>query len=869
MMKTYQKGLGIALTALILAACEIPLVISPSSSSQSSTTSSEPSSSTSIALTSITINGADDLTVPFNEPFNLRTGVTAVGNNSVDYTSNITFSSTSTAVNITTGDLDTTKTGLHAVRYQVTIGSVVSQKWRNITVSQPTSEGMLVNPDFALGTAGWDDPNVVFIADGAAMTLSTEDGALKVEVTAGANAYTPRFGQMNVPFEKDVTYEVSFRAKSSVTKAINLNVGELLSAPPWFVDFKPMQPEIRTITTSWATYSYTFTHRLDNDRGGLLFELGTVNGQAINATMYFDDIDIQETTIGEDLTPPVFSGVNSSVNVLVGATFNPLEGVTAFDLVDGDVTSDIVVEIRNSLDVVVPSVDTSAPATFTVKYSVEDVAGNEATAQTTVNVVSLAFRNENLMRNGSFNTAFGDEFTFFTQDWGSAPVVVRTQDTTAGTVSFDISNGGGDASWAIQMNQGAINLEEGETYRLSFTGSSTPGRKFSAAMISGAPDFINYNRKNGFEFGTTSSTVDYVFTFTQTTRAAVLTIELGSQEGFANGVITFEEVRLQRILANDLVTNGNFNLSGWRGFANDWEGTAFNAAVVNGEFAMNVTAANTYERWHLQIVQDNESLAGIPGTSPFLDLAPSTTYELKFDAYASQTGVTFTPNIFSQGIWSNYVAEANATLTTVKTTFTRTVTTPATLNDTEKLAFEFGTGLPVGVTFPLTVTIDNVSLTLAGAPVPTLYNGDFETVLGGHEFFTTTGGSMKATTGGALITVPELGGEAYMPHYFYIFPTLERGTYQVKLRLTASVARDLRFNIVLPDAGFASILPDSFVDFATTADQEVVFTLSFEVTSPLTNVKLELDFGTLGGAKVSLPGTFLLSEVLVYRNYNA
>ena len=250
--------------------------------------------------------------------------------------------------------------------------------------------------------------------------------------------------------------------------------------------------------------------------------------------MYFDDIDIQETTIGEDLTPPVFSGVNSSVNVLVGATYNPLEGVTAFDLVDGDVTSDIVVEIRNSLDAVVPSVDTSAPATFMVNYSVEDAVGNEATAQTTVNVVSLAFRNENLMRNGSFAETLGEEYTFFTQDWGTAPVVVRTQDTTAGTVSFDISNGGGDASWAIQMNQGAINLEEGETYRLSFTGSSTPGRKFSAAMISGAPDFINYNRKNGFEFGTTSSTVDFVFTFTQTTRPTVLTVELGSQEGFAN-----------------------------------------------------------------------------------------------------------------------------------------------------------------------------------------------------------------------------------------------------------------------------------------------------------------------------------------------
>ena len=91
----------------------------------------------------------------------------------------------------------------------------------------------------------------------------------------------------------------------------------------------------------------------------------------------------------------------------------------------------------------------------------------------------------------------------------------------------------------------------------------------------------------------------------------------------------------------------------------------------------------------------------------------------------------------------------------------------------------------------------------------------------------------------------------------------------MKIALTSSVTRDLRFNIILPDAGYASILPDNFVDFRVTADAPYVFTVSFEVMTPLTNVKLELDLGTLGGDKLSLPGTFLISEVLVYANYNS
>jgi hypothetical protein len=367
-MKTYVKGITITLAALVLAACGTP-------------------SSSSALLTALTINGANDVSIEFDASFNFFTGVTATGNDGGTYTANITLSSISTAVNTTTGVLDSTKTGVHTVQYRVTVGTLVGTKFRNVTVGQPVSTGMLINPDFSLGTAGWDDPGVVFNADGSAMVLSTEDGALKAEVTSGSNPYTPRFGQMNIPFEIDTTYEVSFRAKSSVVKPINLNVGELLTSAPWFTDFKPNQPEIRTIGTEWATYSYIFTHRLDNKRGGVLFELGRVSNQQVNATVYFDDIAIEEATAGPDVTAPILNGVLSTKSILIGSTFNPLAGVTALDAVDGDLTSSIVAEIFNSSNVKVSTLDTSVIAVFTVNYSVEDSVGNEATGQSTVNVV--------------------------------------------------------------------------------------------------------------------------------------------------------------------------------------------------------------------------------------------------------------------------------------------------------------------------------------------------------------------------------------------------------------------------------------------------------------------------------------------------
>jgi hypothetical protein len=866
-MKHYWKGLTITLAALVLAACG-----TPSSSSQTSSTST-------ITLSSITITGANDVSVEFDVDFNFLTGVTATGNNGQDFTSSITLSSISTAVNTTTGALDTTRTGVHTVQYRVQSGTIVATKFRNVTVQQPESTGgMLLNPDFSLGTAGWTDPSVVYNESGSSIEFDTEDGALKVVVVASPVAYAPRFGQMNVPFEIDTTYEVSFRAKSSVVKPINLNAGELLTSDPWFVDFKPGQPEIRTIGTEWATYSYTFTHRLDNQRGGILFELGTVSGQKVDATMYFDDITIEEATAGPDVTAPNFSGVVSSVSVLVGSTYDPLNGVTALDIVDGDLTDAIAVEILDSNNAVVNAVNTSAPAVYTVNYSVEDAAGNEATAETIVNVVNLAFKNENLLRNGSFIDGW-ENWDTWSQTGENAPIVDGGVNFAQDLIALTIT-GGGSAVWAVQLFQENVNLVEGTTYRLSVKASATTARKISVGIGYGNP-WNEYARKNGLELGTTSSIQDFVFTVTKASAAVKVVLELGSQDGFANGTIYFEEVRLQRLDEPSLVANNDFSLSGWRAYSEEGVATT-SSGIVNGEFKITISKYAPYPQswdpgatassYHLQIVQDSESLAGIPGVSPFLDLEVGKTYTLTFEAYASQS-ITITPNIFGQNIWTNHTQSPETIVTTVKQTYSKTVSTVgANLNDTEKLAFEFGKGVPAiaeGGT-PISVYIDNVSLKEGSESIPTLYNGDMETILGGHTFFTENGGAMtRGVNGGASIEVPALGGAAHQPHYFYTFPTLAQGKYEVKIALTSSVTRDLRFNIVLPGAGYASILPEKFVDFRVTADSPYVFTVSFEVVNPLTNVKLELDLGNLGGDKISLPGTYLISEVLVYANYNS
>lgn len=881
MNKRFLATLMLAIASMTVMSCASSLPASSSVPESSTTTSSEvvssseiPSSSE-VVLSLITISGADDIEIDFDTPFNALTGVTAVGNNDVNYTSSIVLQSTSEAVNLTTGEVDTTDTGTHAIRYTVTVGTVIAQKWRNVVVLPPEIiEGsMLINPDFELGTAGWDDGSVVYIADGAEMTLSADAGAIKAEVVAGWNFFTPRFGQMNVPFELDTTYEITFDAKSSVEKTIVIQLGQVIGVAPWWIEFAPDTQ--KTIGIDWATYSLKFTHTLDNKLGGILFSLGAVGGSSINATMWFDNVTIEESIPDPDTTAPTFIGVSEERNVTVGSEYDPMAGVTAKDLVDGDVTSSIVVEIKDSTNTVVTEVDTSVPGIFTVTYTVEDEAGNVATTTTTITIVSMLFKATNLIANPSFEQALNEttpEWTHWNQDgyWSNpAPVVTYTLDTSAGTYSVAIV-GGGDAAWAIQVVQdGVLTLEQGMTYRLSFDAYATVARSINVALGYGDP-YVQYARQDGIALETTSGTHDFVFTVTQETHAVKLTFELGSQPGFADGTIVLEEVRLQEIDAEPIITNGDFSVLGWRGFFNDWSGSTGSFGIVNGEFKFDITNyVNIGEEWALQVIQDDKALGG-PTETGVIELTPNATYTLGFDVYATEA-MTVHPYIISSNDWVNLVDETDwaIAITTEKTHYEVSVTAGAVVHGNEILKFQFG-DLASFSDVTKSIMFDNVTVKdSADAYLPSVYNSNMETVQGDHGFYSPVPeNTMKLSSDGAVFTIETVGGQAFEPHYYYIIDAMEPGTYAVVLKITSTETRDLRFNIVLPDAGYASIIPGNMYDFNLVAGVPTTVVIPFTIANPITNVKVELDFGTLGGALISTPTIVTMENFLIYRDYN-
>ncbi len=670
-------------------------------------------------LTEIVVSGIEDISVDNGATFNVLDGVTALGNDGVDYTDQITLVTTSSAVNTETGALDTLQAGVHFVRYEVRVGDIIAQYSRNITVKAPVAEEgeLVVNGDMASGIGGWNDPAVVYVADGAAMTLSSEDGALKAEVTAGANFFTPRFGQMNIPFENGKTYEITFEAKSSVEKEIALQVGELLPAAPWYNDFLPSAENIfyRTITTEWATYSYKFTMTQDNDKGGILFGLGTVNGNAVNATMHFDNITIEESQPDPDSSGPIFSGVEETLTLTTEDTFNPRAGVTAVDVGAGDMTHAIVVEVYNANNERLAEIDMTTPGTYRIVYIVSDPYGNFSRAETLLTIVepaALLFIDAEEFVDGTFTTTPavlpGETQDAGYQDitdpgfWyvynGSWSGAAATYGVTDGKFEIDVTNVAGEV-WHFMLKQKGINLIEGETYKLSFDAFASVERPISVAFNPGLDAKV-------FNLTTELQTYSVEFTY----EGANVETRIEFLFGAAVGKVTLDNVKLEIGIDEDALVNINSNefvdgsfasspavLPGetqdanyqditnpgfWYMYDGSWSGAAATYGVTDGKFEIDVTNV-AGEVWHFMLKQKG------------IELVKNTLYTLSFTAYASvdrPISVGFNPGLAAEVV--NLTTEAQ----TFEISFYYT-------GDTVETRIEFLFGGAVGK-----VTLDDVML---------------------------------------------------------------------------------------------------------------------------------------------------------------
>ena len=446
--------------------------------------------------------------------------------------------------------------------------------------NEPDESGNYIkNSTFAEAEDLTDDTNWKFITalDGAA-TAEIKDNSMVIKTeNAGTVDYSVQLVQANVPFEKGATYEVSFDAKASENRKMNVDV----KAPNrgYQSYMKTLVPEL---TTEMKHFSTQFVMKADSDVNGRLeFNMGNaglgdivLQNVVVKKTAEPDPNAKEEKTILANGSCIYNGSFQEGINHLGYWDITP-EGadIKVTGLSDGRrlVTEGKSVTISQS-DLAFKegtayalSFDAYAQNGATVvatvggnTYKVNVEAGNEkkdyvvkipATAKFTDKTVSLkiegAISLDNVkmvedakIKNGSFNDSLSG-YEVYVDSAAKATVVVDSlKENNALDVTVDDT---GADDWRIQIKQNNVLLEKGKKYKLSYEAKSTIDRKIRVVMQGGAalgwPVYSEHSDDQDANDGIVTLTSEYQkfteeFIMTEETDAkAFLSICLGNVDG--------------------------------------------------------------------------------------------------------------------------------------------------------------------------------------------------------------------------------------------------------------------------------------------------------------------------------------------------
>src|SRR5699024_4817105 len=172
------------------------------------------------------------------------------------------------------------------------------------------------------------------------------------------------------------------------------------------------------------------------------------------------------TAAGTDAEAPELT-IPDAATITVGDSFDPMDGVSAVDNVDGDLTAAVQV---------IGTLDTTTPGVYVLTYLVEDANGNQTTANRAVTVTEAA---------DDAPDAPGDEDG--DQDNGSDDDTSGTGDDNQSDGADDSSEDNDDQSGAGSTDSGASESEEtpGETTNTGGALANTGAQGLLTLLVGG------------------------------------------------------------------------------------------------------------------------------------------------------------------------------------------------------------------------------------------------------------------------------------------------------------------------------------------------------------------------------------------------
>ena len=163
----------------------------------------------------------------------------------------------------------------------------------------------------------------------------------------------------------------------------------------------------------------------------------------------------------EDNVAPVISGVANTATTVAGEAFDALQGVTASDAEDGDLTESITVESIPDLTFTDGVATPSMPGSYELIYSVVDSDGAEGNAYCTLTVTRAAAEAKEL-----YSFDFSDVTPAESDKRGWTASIDESVDGTAelrqGAYVFDIASLGTAGDGSVTLNKTLTGLTNGD-----------------------------------------------------------------------------------------------------------------------------------------------------------------------------------------------------------------------------------------------------------------------------------------------------------------------------------------------------------------------------------------------------------------------
>ncbi len=471
--------------------------------------------------TEIIINGADEANVVLSTEFDPLAGVTAEAGDGTDLTSSIILN------NVAVTDLG--KNATFVLQYSVTDGTTTLYHDRIVNVVLGKDDpSALFNTDFSFGTTGWslDFP----VGEG---NMTVVDGVLEAELTDLGDAWWHiQLFQDGITIVEGKTYVITFEAKADGSKRIGLGIEDPADG---YADLKGESVEW-DLTTEWVTYEYTFIAPKSIDTAKYAIFLGYMVETDVPTTVYVDNFEVNELADSY----PVLAGV-ANVEVVQGAGFTILDGVTATDFEDGDITANITTSGTFDIDTV---------GSYTVDYVIIDSFGNTTTVSRSINVVLEATEDYDVY-NGDFS--YGEFGWGFGTPGGTALFTVENDE-----LKVDISSPGPEW-WTIQVEQ-LISIETDVTYKISFDAKSAEGKNIGIGLEDTADGYVMLPGGDvAFDLTDTYQTFEYVYTSDRTIDTAKFVLYLGGI-GTTDpaGVVYIDNINIEILVldTSDIVLSG-------------------------------------------------------------------------------------------------------------------------------------------------------------------------------------------------------------------------------------------------------------------------------------------------------------------------